>query len=90
MTEYRSSEREVGGCEEISCEEAVERVSEFLDGELDPGWVERVREHAEIRARCTPHFEFEHLFLDHVRKKRLRPEKSEVLKQRIREALESD
>lgn len=89
MTDERPPER-AAGCDEISCEEAIERVYEFLDGELDPDWMDRVREHAEICARCTPHFEFERGFLDHVRRKGLRPEKSAMLEKRIREALESD
>lgn len=89
MTDQRRDDRdpECGG---ITCEEAVERVYEFLDGELDPGWMERVREHAEICRRCTPHFEFERVFLEHVRRKGLRPERSELLEKRIREALESE
>jgi len=76
--------------EGISCEEAVERVYEFLDGELDDGWMDRVREHVEICRRCTPHFNFERVFLDHIRGKGLRPEKSELLRKRIRAALDSE
>lgn len=90
MTDHGPGDRAEAGCEDISCREAIERVYEFLDGELDPGWMERVRRHAEICARCTPHFEFERAFLEHVRRKGVRPEKSELLEKRIREALERD
>lgn len=73
--------------EMISCEEAVERVYEFLDGELDADMMERIGEHIGVCQRCYPYFNFERIFLDHVRSKGLRPEQSEDLEQRIREAL---
>lgn len=79
-----------GDGERISCEQAIERVYEFLDGELDPDWTERVREHLEVCRRCYPHFNFERIFLDHVRSKGLCPERNELLEQRIREALRPD
>ena len=76
------SEREM-----ISCEQAVERVYEFLDGELDAELTERVREHIEVCKRCYPYFNFERIFLDHIRSKGLRPERSERLEARIRDVL---
>ena len=72
----------------ISCEEAMERVYEYLDGELDPDWTEKVRHHVEICRKCYPYFNFERVFLDHVRSRRLHPEHSERLEERIRDALE--
>ncbi len=71
----------------ISCEEAMSRVYEFLDGELDPEWTEKVRAHVEICRRCYPYFNFERVFLDHIRSRGHRAEKSEELERRIREAL---
>jgi anti-sigma factor (TIGR02949 family) len=73
--------------EMISCEEAVERVYEFLDGELDADMMESIGEHIGVCQRCYPYFNFERIFLDHIRSKGLRTEKSENLEQRIREAL---
>jgi len=90
MNDRGPDDRGEGEGEQISCQEAVERVYEFLDGELDPGWTERVRRHAELCERCTPHFEFERAFLEHVRKKGLARERSELLERRIREALEGE
>ena len=55
--------------EMIGCEQAVERVYEFLDGELDAELMERVREHIEVCKRCYPYFNFERIFLDHIRSK---------------------
>ncbi len=71
----------------ISCEQAVERVYEFLDGELDAETMEQVREHIEVCKRCYPYFNFERIFLDHIRSKGLRSERSERLEARIRDAL---
>lgn len=73
--------------EMIRCEEALERVYEYLDGELDAEWMERVREHVEVCKRCYPYFNFERIFLDHVRSKGLRSERSEELESRIRDVL---
>ncbi|MDX1579853.1 MAG: zf-HC2 domain-containing protein [Gemmatimonadota bacterium] len=73
----------------LSCEEAIARVYEYLDGELEPGWTERVREHIAMCAKCYPYFNFERVFLDHVRSRRLHPEHSARLERRIREALEA-
>lgn len=89
MNDRRPTDRSEEDCEEISCREAIERVYAFLDGELDPDWMERVRSHARMCERCTPHFEFERAFLAHIRKKGLGRAKSELLEKRIREALDS-
>jgi len=45
-----------------TCEEAVERVFEWLDGELDPESATRIGEHLEICARCYPMVRFERSF----------------------------
>lgn len=46
----------------VSCEEAAERVFEWLDGELDPGLEESVGAHLETCARCNPRLVFEQSF----------------------------
>lgn len=66
----------------------MERVYDYLDGELDPDWTEKVRYHVEICKRCYPYFNFERVFLDHVRSRRLYPEHNERLERRIRDALD--
>lgn len=71
----------------ISCEEAVEKVYEYLDGELDAEMMERIREHIQVCKRCYPYFNFERIFLDHIRSKGLRSERSEQLETRIRDML---
>jgi len=71
----------------ISCEEALARVYEYLDGELDADWGERVRAHLEVCRDCYPHFDFERIFLDHIRSLPIPSERSERLAARIRDAL---
>ena len=73
----------------ISCEEALDRVYEFLDGELCADWTERVRVHVEICKKCYPSFNFERIFLDHIRDLGLPPERATRLEARIREVLRS-
>lgn len=46
----------------ISCAEALERVNEFLDGELEGVAPEVIRAHFEACARCYPHLRFEQSF----------------------------
>lgn len=70
--------------EMISCQDAVDRVYEYLDGELDADWNGRIREHLEACKRCYPYFDFERIFLDHVRSKGLKAEHSERLERKIR------
>lgn len=48
--------------EGFSCEEALSRVFEFLDGELPPGSHEAVAEHFRVCERCYPHLELERAF----------------------------
>ena len=76
--------------EMIPCEDAMNRVYEFLDGELDSGWTERVRAHIEVCRQCYPYFNFERIFLDHVRSQHIPPERSERLERRVREALRAE
>lgn len=67
----------------ISCEEAVRRVYEFLDGELERGTAERIRQHLEVCRRCYPYFNFERIFLEHIRSKGLGPRRSEELEGKV-------
>lgn len=72
----------------IGCEEALSQLYEYLDGELSADWDAKVRSHVERCKRCYPYFNFERVFLDHIRSLRLAPETSERLERRIRDALE--
>lgn len=46
----------------LSCQHAIERVFEWLDGELGPDQSERVSEHLQTCARCYPQLVFESSF----------------------------
>jgi hypothetical protein len=52
--------------EELSCEESLALVYEYLDGELPADWNDAVRRHVEKCRLCYPYFDFERMFLDYV------------------------
>lgn len=72
----------------ITCQEALERMYEYLDGELDPERSDRVRRHLEVCRRCWPRFELERAFIDHIRSRGLRPTREHGLEERIRKLLD--
>lgn len=75
---------------EISCEEALARVYEYLDGELDPMLRDRIGAHLEVCRRCYPFFDFERMFLDYVRETGRSAVASEGLRARISSLLTAD
>lgn len=50
----------------LTCEEALARAYEYLDGELDPDAQERMHRHLEACRQCHPRFDFQRRFLDFV------------------------
>ena len=51
------------------CQRTMEKLYEFLDGELTPNVDEQIRAHlAECRG-CFPHFEYERVFLRFMEKR---------------------
>jgi len=46
----------------ISCDEALERLFEYLDGELEDETSEKVAQHFEVCRRCYPRLNFEKAF----------------------------
>lgn len=80
------------GCEEIediSCEEAVSRVYEYLDGEAEEAERERIRCHVLKCERCYPFFNWERVFLETVKEKGSTPRPNPELKLKVRELLDS-
>jgi anti-sigma factor (TIGR02949 family) len=71
----------------ISCQDALERLYEYLDKELDDSWQDRVTAHFDVCSRCYPHLTFERTFLDVVRKTEPTEGPPEELKGRILELL---
>lgn len=72
----------------IGCEEALARIYEYLDGELDASSQEKIHRHLEICKRCYPFFNFERLFLDYLREKGGQVEENPDLHRKVRHLLE--
>ena len=72
---------------ELSCEESLARVYEYLDGELDSAAHEAVRRHLKKCRNCYPHFDFERLFLDYIHEVGAGESANPSLEQRVRELL---
>lgn len=80
-------------CEEIddiSCSEAVERVYEYLDRELDDEEAAEVRCHIEKCKRCYPMYDWERMFLELIRERGRRPEKNPKLRRTVESLLDRE
>lgn len=53
-----------GGTPMIGCEEALSKLFDYLDGELDPVEAQEIEKHLEVCKRCYPRAEFERSFLE--------------------------
>jgi hypothetical protein len=81
---------EMHGEQELTCEESLAVVYEYLDGELDPERHDMVRRHLERCRNCYPYFNFERLFLDYVHEVGARGERSQDLEDRVRALLDEE
>ncbi|MDX1493161.1 MAG: zf-HC2 domain-containing protein [Longimicrobiales bacterium] len=54
--------------EMIPCEEALRRVHEYLDGELEGVPAAQVKRHFEVCGRCYPHLKLESAYREAVRR----------------------
>ncbi len=50
----------------LTCAEAIEKIYEYLDGELTPAVEEGIRAHLGVCRKCYPHFRHEEVFLQFV------------------------
>lgn len=71
----------------ISCQDALERLYEFLDGELEAGERAEVEKHFEICARCYPRLLFERSFLQGLERLQEGGEAPSDLKERVLEMI---
>ena len=78
------------GERELTCEESLARVYEYLDGELGIGEHEAVKDHLEKCRECYPHYDFERLFLDYVHELGAGEESRPGLKERVQEMLAAE
>jgi mycothiol system anti-sigma-R factor len=85
---------DVGGesaaCKPISCMEALSKVHEYLDGELDGVSQEEVAKHFEICGQCYPHLRLEERFREVMRKVGAKEEAPENLKVQVLELLAAE
>ena len=74
----------------ISCQEALDRLFEYLDGELEGLTREQVARHFELCSRCFPRLQFERAFLEVVRRAERGEGAPPHLKDRILEFVEEE
>lgn len=78
------------GPEMISCQDALARLQEFVDGELTDLTHDQVESHFEVCTRCYPHLAMEESFKARVHAALARPEVPEGLRGRVLEMLRDD
>lgn len=79
-----------GDVREVSCQEAVERVYEYLDGELEEERAEEIRCHVEQCKRCYPMYNWEQMFLDFIGDRAGRPEENPELRSKVEALLDRE
>jgi anti-sigma factor (TIGR02949 family) len=76
--------------EMISCQEAMARLQEFVDGELHGLSNEQVEEHFKVCTRCYPHLKMEQSFRQRVQAALAQPEVPSDLRNRVLQLLGHD
>ena len=71
----------------MDCDDAVEHLYTYLDGELTPGIEKAVRGHLETCTDCFGHFEFEKTFLRFLEARAKAQGAPEPLRRRIFEQI---
>lgn len=71
----------------ITCEDALARLWEFIDGELSLEERDEVRRHLEVCHRCYPHYDFQRAYRRYVRRLGEGERVSEDCRRRLFEAL---
>ena len=71
------------------CHDALERLDDYLDGELAPGENRQVAIHLAICLRCAQHYRFERGFIADVRAKLERVEAPPELMVQIHQSLQA-
>jgi mycothiol system anti-sigma-R factor len=69
------------------CQRTLEKLYEFLDGELTPDVDAQIRTHLAECTACFPHFEFERVFLRFIEKRAVIERAPPTLRRRILTAL---
>lgn len=74
----------------IPCEEALARIHEFMDGELEGVTADQVAEHFRVCTCCYPHLKLEESFRVRVRSALTRPQVPDHLRARILTLLDDE
>jgi mycothiol system anti-sigma-R factor len=72
-----------GPSSSLSCAEVIERIYEFLDGELTAAVEVRIRAHLAACRRCYPQFQHERVFLRFLEKRAQIEKAPPALRRRI-------
>ena len=71
----------------LSCTEVLERIYEYLDGELTSDVEVQIREHLACCRRCYPHFRHEQVFLRFLERRATFAKAPPALRRRIMQML---
>lgn len=71
----------------MSCAEVLERIYEFLDGELTAVVEQRIRGHLALCRRCYPHFRHEEVFLRFIERRAQIEQAPPALRRKIMQML---
>jgi len=74
----------------MDCREALEKVYDFLDGEMDASGAAAVEEHFQTCTQCYPHLKMEECFRRRMQEAVSRPEVPAGLRDRVMAVLTSD
>ena len=77
-------------CKPISCMEALGRVHEYLDGEMDESDARDVAHHFEVCQRCYPHLRLEERFKEALRDSREKEKCPDHVRDQVLELLAAE
>lgn len=78
-----------GDHDHISCKEAMEKLQEYLDGELDEVSHEELALHFEVCRKCYPHLKLEERFRDLLQRSREKESCPDHVREQVLELLSS-
>ena len=81
----RNTQREV----EVTCQQAVDKLYEYLDREADDMTAAQIEKHIDLCRLCCDHLEFEKKMKELVQKSCIQQKAPAFLKEKIQKALQS-
>lgn len=71
----------------VRCEHVLERLWDFLDGELSPEDEAAVKKHLDICNRCYPQYDFQRAYFEYARRIRDREHAPPTMRHRLFEKI---